>query len=72
MLQSGAPVPLWSPVHRQAAAALDAVVTRQAATIAYVDDFKLMMITAVIAAPLVLLIRPKPAPTPPGHAAVME
>ncbi len=73
LLQSGAPGRLWNPLHAQGAAALDAVVTRQAATIAYIDDFKLMMVIAIIATPLVFLIRaPKVAPAGDGHAAVME
>ncbi|HLI12902.1 MAG TPA: DHA2 family efflux MFS transporter permease subunit [Alphaproteobacteria bacterium] len=38
-------------------AALNAQVTTQAAMIAYIDDFKLMMILALIAMPLLLLLR---------------
>jgi MFS transporter, DHA2 family, multidrug resistance protein len=38
-------------------AALNAEVTRQAQMVAYIDDFKLMMIIAVLSAPLVLLLR---------------
>jgi DHA2 family multidrug resistance protein len=42
---------------------LDAEVSRQAATIAYVNDFRLMMWIVLAAAPLVLLLRKeKPAP----------
>ena len=36
---------------------LNEEITRQASTIAYVDDFKLMLILAVCSMPLVLLIR---------------
>ncbi len=43
---------------------LDAEVTRQAATIAYLNDFKLMMWVVLAASPLVLLLR-KRAPVPP-------
>ncbi len=47
-------------------AALDAEVTRQAAMVAYVDDFKLIMLVALGALPLLLLMRdphgrPRPA-----------
>ena len=42
-------------------AALNAEVTRQAAMVAYLDDFKLMMILVLLAAPLLLLLR-KPQP----------
>ena len=44
-------------------AMLDGEVNRQAAMIAYLDDFKLMMILTVVAIPLVLLLqRPKRSP----------
>ena len=38
--------------------ALNAEVTRQATTIAYVDDYRLLMWVLLLAAPLVLLLRP--------------
>jgi MFS transporter, DHA2 family, multidrug resistance protein len=38
-------------------AALNAEVTRQAAMISYIDDFKLMMLVILLSLPLVLLIR---------------
>jgi DHA2 family multidrug resistance protein len=38
--------------------ALNAEVTRQAAMVAYIDDFKLMMLIALASLPLVLLLRP--------------
>ncbi|WP_150695743.1 DHA2 family efflux MFS transporter permease subunit [Pandoraea terrae] len=40
-------------------AALNAEITRQAAMIAYLDDFKLMMIMTIVVMPLLLLIRVK-------------
>jgi len=43
-------------------AALNAEATRQAAMVAYIDDFQLMMIVVLVAAPLLLLLRkPRPA-----------
>jgi DHA2 family multidrug resistance protein len=39
-------------------AALNAAVTRQAAMVAYIDDFKLMMIISIASLPLILLLRP--------------
>jgi len=39
-------------------AALNAEVTRQAAMVAYIDDFKLIMLIALASLPLVLLLRP--------------
>ena len=45
-------------IHSQAGlAALDAELNRQAAMIAYIDDFKLMMIIKLAVAPLLLLLR---------------
>ena len=51
-------------------AALNAEVTRQAQMVAYIDDFKLMMIIAFLSAPLLLLLRkPRGARTPSPAAA---
>jgi DHA2 family multidrug resistance protein len=47
-------------------AALNAEVTRQAAMVAYIDDFKLMMLIALASIPLLLLLREarrRPSPT---------
>ena len=55
----------------QMAAILNGEITRQALMIAYVDDFKLMLIITLCAAPLLLLLRHKPmarAPGPPAAA----
>jgi DHA2 family multidrug resistance protein len=66
-----APYSLTSP---GGIAALNAEVTRQAAMVAYVDDFKLMMLIALLALPLLLLLRdsgrtPTPALREPAGAA---
>jgi DHA2 family multidrug resistance protein len=54
-------------------AALDQIITLQATIIAYMDDFKFMMILTLIAMPLVLLLRaPAVAPADNDHAVVME
>jgi DHA2 family multidrug resistance protein len=62
----------FNPLTAAGRAALDAMITLQAVIIAYIDDFKLLMILSLVAMPLVLLLR-KPA-TPPAvdHSAVME
>jgi DHA2 family multidrug resistance protein len=46
-------------------AMMNAEVNRQALMIAYLDDFKLMMILTLMVVPLVFLLR-KPRPKPPG------
>jgi DHA2 family multidrug resistance protein len=46
-------------------AALNAEVTRQAAMVAYIDDFKLIMLIALASLPLLLLLREaRRRPTP--------
>jgi DHA2 family multidrug resistance protein len=47
----------WNPEHVHGAAMLNEEITRQASTIAYVDDFKLMLILALCSMPFVLFIR---------------
>ena len=48
---------------------LNSLVDRQAAMMAYLDDFRFMLALTVISLPLLLLIRkPKPAPKKPGQA----
>src|SRR5579863_3199476 len=50
-------------------AALNAEVTRQAAMVAYIDDFKLMMLIALATLPLLLLLRDTRRIPPPAAAA---
>ena len=55
-----APYSLTTP---SGVAALNAEATRQAAMVAYIDDFMMMMILVIAALPLLLLLRrPRPAP----------
>jgi DHA2 family multidrug resistance protein len=50
--------------------ALNAEVTRQAAMVAYIDDFKLIMLIALATLPLLLLLRePRRSAAPPVAAA---
>jgi MFS transporter, DHA2 family, multidrug resistance protein len=57
-------------------AALNAEVTRQAAMVGYIDDFKLMMLVILVSLPLLLLIRGQrrqrvaTTAAPPGAAAI--
>jgi DHA2 family multidrug resistance protein len=58
-------------------AALNAEVTRQAAMIGYIDDYKLMMLVILVSLPLLLLIRvtkrvPAVAAAPAGAATVAD
>jgi len=53
-------------------AALNRMITREASMIAYMNDFKLMMVITIAVIPLLLFLR-KPAHKPdPAHAAIMD
>jgi DHA2 family multidrug resistance protein len=56
-LQSGGSYLFWSTASPQGLAALNAEVTRQAAIIGYVDDFKLLFVVSLLMVPLVLMMR---------------
>jgi DHA2 family multidrug resistance protein len=55
----------WDPVSAAGRAALDAMITQQAQIIAYMDDYKLLMIATLAAIPLLVIFK-----KPPGSAAV--
>jgi DHA2 family multidrug resistance protein len=48
---------LWSLGQQSGLAALNAEVSRQALTIAYINDFRFMMYLSLLALPLLLLLR---------------
>jgi MFS transporter, DHA2 family, multidrug resistance protein len=56
-LETGGAARLWNPETARGLGLLNAEVTRQAQIIAYVDDFKLMFVLAIIVLPLVALSR---------------
>ena len=64
------PQHFWNMATVLGRAALNAEVTKQASIVAYANDFKLMMMVALAALPLVFLL--KRAKAPAGHAAVLE
>jgi DHA2 family multidrug resistance protein len=61
----------WSPFTESGRAALDAVITQQAQIIAYMDDYKLLMIATLAVLPLLIVFRkPKGGqPQEPVHVA---
>ena len=61
-----------NPLTAAGRAALDGMITLQAVIIAYIDDFKLLMILSLVAMPLVLLLRKPAQPPAIDHSAVME
>ena len=64
-LQSGAASHVWTFGSTHGLTALNEEVTRQAQVIAYIDDFKLMLVLALVVLPLLLLTRPPPLATKP-------
>jgi DHA2 family multidrug resistance protein len=65
--------PLLDPSTSQGIAALNALVTQQAATIAYLNDFRLMMYVVLAALPMLLLLRrPQRRSGPAAAAAAVE
>ena len=58
----------WDPLTAAGRAALDGVITRQAQIIAYIDDYKLLMIATLAVAPLLFVFKPAPR----GGGAVPE
>jgi DHA2 family multidrug resistance protein len=56
-LQAGSALRFWDPASLHGVALLNREVTRQAQIIAYVDDFKFMLVLAIIVLPLILLTR---------------
>ncbi len=65
-------VKMLSPFTAHGRAALDAMITTQATMISYIDDFRLLMLMAVAAMPLVFLLRKAAGPVEVDHSAVME
>jgi len=60
MLADPAIARFWNPFTAAGRAALDAVITRQAEVIAYIDDYKMLMIATLAIIPLLLVFK-KPA-----------
>lgn len=61
----------WNPLTAAGRAALDAVVTQQAQIIAYLDDYKLLMIATLLVIPLLAAFK-RPSGGGGGHAVVAE
>jgi DHA2 family multidrug resistance protein len=51
----------WNPLTAAGRAALDAVITRQAQIIAYIDDYKLLMIATLAVIPLLVFFKRPPS-----------
>jgi DHA2 family multidrug resistance protein len=71
LLRTGTVHRIWNMTTTLGRAALDAEITRQAAIIAYIDDYKVMMLIALAAMPIVFLLR-KGGPQADAAHAVLE
>jgi len=60
------PAMLATPFGQPQAAQLNGLITIQSLMISYIDDFKLMFLITLLAAPLILILRYRPIPTPAG------
>lgn len=60
------------PMTAAGRASLDSIITLQSTIIAYMDDFKLLMIMALAAMPLVFLLRKPATPAAIDHTVAME
>jgi DHA2 family multidrug resistance protein len=62
----------WNPATAAGRAALDAVITRQAQIIAYIDDYKLLMFATLAAIPLLIVFKQASGGAAKGHAGSIE
>jgi MFS transporter, DHA2 family, multidrug resistance protein len=62
----------WDPISAAGRTALDAVITRQAQIIAYIDDYKLLMIATLAAIPLLIIFQKPPRTAATDTMHVME
>jgi DHA2 family multidrug resistance protein len=72
VFESPAIAQFWNPATDAGRAALDAMITLQAQIIAYIDDFKLMMIVTLAAIPLLIAFKKAPGKGGENHALVVE
>ena len=62
----------WDPVTASGRAVLDAMITQQAQIIAYIDDYKLLMIATLFVFPLLVMFSRAPKGAAVDHTVVME
>ncbi|HEX3449515.1 MAG TPA: MFS transporter, partial [Isosphaeraceae bacterium] len=72
MFESPTIAQFWNPFTDAGRAALDAMITRQAQIIAYIDDFKLLMIATLIVIPLLIVFKKASDGVGEDHTLVVE
>jgi MFS transporter, DHA2 family, multidrug resistance protein len=63
---------VWNPLTAAGRAALDAMITQQAQIIAYIDDYKLLMIATIAVLPLLVVFKAASGAAFPDHSVAME
>jgi MFS transporter, DHA2 family, multidrug resistance protein len=71
-LEDPAVARFWNPLSAGGRAALDGLVTRQSQIIAYIDDYKLLMIATIAAIPLLVVFSKAADAGVAGHLSVGE
>jgi DHA2 family multidrug resistance protein len=72
MFEDSTIVQFWNPITAAGRAALDAMVTRQAQIIAYIDDYKFLMIATIAVIPLLIVFKKPSGKDGPDHTIVVE
>ena len=62
----------WNPLTAAGRAALDAMITQQAQIIAYIDDYKLLMIATLVVIPLLIVFKRASSSDGDDHTVVMD
>jgi len=70
--ESPAVTQFWNPLTAAGRAALDAMITRQAQIIAYIDDYKLLMIATLAVIPLLIVFKKASSSGGEQHTLVVE
>jgi DHA2 family multidrug resistance protein len=65
-------VQFWNPLTAAGRAALDAMITQQAQIIAYIDDYKLLMIATLVVIPLLIVFKHASNGAGDDHTLVVE
>ncbi len=72
LFQSPGVARFWNPASAPGRAALDAAITQQAQVIAYIDDYKLLMLATLAVIPLLVVFKGGTGTAPAGAATVAE
>jgi DHA2 family multidrug resistance protein len=62
----------WNPLTAAGRAALDAMITQQAQIVAYIDDYKLLMIATLAVIPLLIVFKQASGGSGSDHASGVE